>query len=204
MLRFLPPSLSVNPVVRVLIVSDFFILAGIGFLAPVLPIFIAEEIAGGSTRVSGFAAAIYMLMWVFQLPVGWFLDSRGKERDDFIFIVLGSLITAISLALFIFAKTPLHIYLIQALAGFSRAIDLPAWYSIFTKKIDRHKESYEWSLENITVGLALAAVGAASGLIAERYGFQVLFLVAAALTFMGSVVLFLLYPRPVVSRGHHD
>lgn len=193
MLRFLASYSSINPIVRVLVLSDFFMLAGLGFLAPMLPVFVANHITGGSIKVAGFASAIYMLMWVFQLPIGWFLDKVKGERDDFIFLVIGAFITAVSLYLFIFATLPWHVYAIQALAGLSRAIDLPAWFKLFTKKLDKNREGLEWSIENVVVALAIAFVGAISGLIVETYGFKTLFILSGTTELIGASILLGLY-----------
>jgi len=184
---------GMNPIVRMLVISDFFVLAGIGFLGPILPIFIVDWIPDGSVKVAGFASAIYMVMWVLQIPVGRYLDRHHGDRDEYIFLVVGGFITAVALFLFTFAQTPLHIYLIQALAGLGRAIDLPAWYKIFTKKIDRDKEGYDWGVENVTVALAVGFVSALAGLIVDAYGFRALFLIAGATATVGASILFLLY-----------
>ena len=194
---------GMNPIVRMLVISDFFVLAGIGFLGPILPIFIVEWIPGGSVKVAGFASAIYMVMWVLQIPVGRYLDRHRGDRDEYIFLVIGGFITAVALFLFTFAQTPLHIYLIQALAGLGRAIDLPAWYKIFTKKIDRDKEGYDWGVENVTVALAVGFVSALAGLIVDAYGFRALFLIAGATATVGASILFLLY-RSVFPKKLRD
>ncbi|MBI2097245.1 MAG: MFS transporter [Candidatus Sungbacteria bacterium] len=194
-------SLRINPIVRMLVISDFFILAGLGFIGPMLPIFIVNQIPGGDVRAAGFAAAIYMAMWVFQIPIGRYLDRTKGERDDYTFLVAGAFITSAALFLFSVAETPWHIYLIQALAGLGRAIDLPAWYSIFTRKVDKKREGYEWGVENVTAALSVGFVSAIAGLIAEAYGFRALFILAGAASFIGALVLFFLY-RSVFPRGH--
>src|SRR3989338_688171 len=184
---------GMNPIVRMLVISDFLVLAGIGFLGPILPIFIADQIPGGSVKVAGFASAIYMAMWVLQIPVVRFLDRTRGDWDEYIFLVIGGFTTAAALFLFAFAETPLHIYLIQALAGLGRAIDLPAWYKIFTKKIDREKEGYDWGVENVTVALAVGFASALAGLIVDAYGFRALFLMAGGTATAGALILFILY-----------
>ncbi len=176
-----------------LVLSDFFMLAGIGFLGPILPIFIATGIEGGSVKTAGFATAIYMVMWILQIPIGWFIDRHDGDRDDFIFLIVGAFITTAALFLFTVAEYPWHIYAIQALAGLGRAVDLPAWYSLFTRGIDKKREGLEWGVENVTVALAVGTVGALSGLITEAYGFRTLFLVAGFTALVGTVVLVLLY-----------
>lgn len=184
---------QVNPLIKMLVLSDFFMLAGIGFLGPILPIFIATNISGGDVRTAGFATAIYMGMWVLQIPIGQFLDRHHGNKDDVIFLIVGAFITAFSFYLFIFARAPWHVYLIQALAGLGRAIDLPAWFALFTRGIDKRKEGFEWGLENVTAALAIGVVGALSGLVTQAYGFTTLFAVAGSVSLIGAVILLSLY-----------
>src|SRR3989344_1277355 len=101
---------GMNPIVRMLVISDFFVLAGIGFLGPILPIFIPDRIVGGDVKVAGFASAIYMVMWVLQIPVGRFLDRTRGDWDEYIFLVIGGVFIAPALFLFSFAATPPHIF----------------------------------------------------------------------------------------------
>lgn len=193
-------SFHVNPLVKTLVLSDFFMLAGIGFLGPILPVFISTEIAGGDVRIAGFATAVYMAMWVLQVPIGQFLDRHHGDKDDFIFLILGAYITALSFFLFVFAEQVWQVLLIQAIAGLGRAIDLPAWYALFTRSLDKKREGYEWSLENVSVALAIGLVGALSGLVTKAYGFDVLFLIAGSVSFLGATILLLLYPA-VFKKG---
>src|SRR3989338_11709871 len=95
---------GMNPIVRMLVISDFFVLAGIGFLGPILPIFIADQIPGGSVKVAGFASAIYMAMWVLQIPVGRFLDRTRGDWDEYIFLAIWGVTTAAAPFLFSFAE----------------------------------------------------------------------------------------------------
>lgn len=50
---------SINKIIKVLILSDIALLTGIGFIAPIFAIFIADNIYGGDVRVVGFATSIY-------------------------------------------------------------------------------------------------------------------------------------------------
>src|SRR3989344_4637282 len=185
--------LAINPVIRILVISDLFVLAGIGLFSPILAIFITQRIEGGDAQVAGFASAIYFLMWVFQIPVGKYLDRNHGDRDDFWFLVSGAFITSLVPFLYLFVSLPWHVYLLQALMGLGRAIDLPPWYALFTRRIDKSREGFDWSIENVSAGLGLAATGALGGTIAKWYGFEAVFIFAGVLSIVGSLILLTLH-----------
>lgn len=185
--------ISINPVIRTLVVSDLFVLSGIGLFSPILAIFIANQIQGGDTQVAGFAAAIYFAMWIFQIPVGKYLDRNHGDRDDFWFLIAGSFLTSIVPFLYLFASLPWHVYLLQSIMGLGRALDLPPWYALFTRRIDKSREGFDWSVENVAAGLGLAATGALGGTLAKWYGFQAVFLLAGVLSIIGSSVLIFIH-----------
>lgn len=180
-----------------MILSDFVFNSALGSFGPVFAIFLTDKIAGGNAEVVGFAVAVYWLVKsLFQLPIARFLDKTDGERDDFYALFAGYVMASVSVLLFVFAKTPLHIYLIQAFFGIAMAVAVPAWYGIFTRHIDRDNTSFEWSLESVfSVGLATATSGAIGGIIVTKFGFNVLFAGASALSFLGALSLIFLYPR---------
>ena len=180
-----------------MILSDFAFNSALGSFGPVFAIFLTDKIKGGNAEVVGFAVAAYWVTKsIIQLPIARFLDRTDGEKDDFYALLIGYLMASISVVLFVFAKIPLHIYLIQALFGIAMAIAVPAWYGIFTRHVDSGKTSFEWSLESVfSVGVATAASGAVGGIVVTKFGFNVLFIGASALSFLGALLLIFLYPH---------
>lgn len=180
-----------------MIMSDFVFNSALGSFGPVFAIFLTNKITGGDAKVVGFSVAVYWVTKsIIQLPIARFLDKTDGEKDDFYALFAGYIMASISVLLFIFAKIPLHIYLIQGLFGIAMAVAVPAWYGIFTRHIDSGKTSFEWSLESVfSVGLATAASGAIGGIIVTKFGFNVLFIGASALSFLGALSLIFLYPH---------
>ncbi len=183
---------AINPVIRILITSDFFVLSGIGFFNPVLAIFVTQQVQGGDAQVAGFAWAIYFAMWIVQIPIGKYLDRNHGDIDDFWFLLTGAFFTAAVPFLYLFASLPWHVYLLQALLGLGRGISLPPWYALFTRRIDKAHEGYEWGMENVVAGMGLALAGALAGIIVKRYGFEAAFIFAGFLSLIGSSALIFL------------
>ncbi len=191
---------NINPVVRILVIADFFYNCAFASFGPVFAIFITNHIAGGSASVAGFATAIYWIVKsVFQLPVARFLDKTDGETDDFWALWAGYFLTGFIPVAYIFASTPTHLYIIQGVYGFLMAWLVPAWYSIFTRHVDKWRISFEWSLESVfSVGVATAVAAAFGGYLVDRFGFQILFLGSGALTIISSF--FILGLKPHISK----
>jgi len=109
---------SLNKVIQLLVFSDLSLLFSWGLVSPILAIFITGHIQGGDVRVAGIAVGLY---WLFksllQLPIGSYLDQNHGEKDDYYFLVLGTLLASLAPFGFIFSTLPWHIYLLQIREG---------------------------------------------------------------------------------------
>ena len=177
--------MKINHVVRVLILSDFYFNMGLGLFGPIFAIFITKQITGGSIEVVGFAAGITQLFKVvLQIPIARYLDKNHGEYDDFYSMILGGGLISLSPFLYIFATQVYHIYMIQALYGVGLAFLVPPWYAIFSRHLDKLHENIEWSFESVAIGIAAASSAAIGGIIANRFGFQAVFIIAGMLSFL--------------------
>lgn len=193
---------NINPVVRILVVADFFYNAAFASFAPVFAIFITGQIAGGSASVAGFATAIYWVVKsIFQLPVARFLDRTDGEKDDFWAMWAGYFFTGFIPLAYIFVSEPWHLYVIQGIYGFLMAWLVPAWYSIFTRHVDKWRISFEWSLESVfSVGMAAAGAAALGGYLVDKFGFELLFLISGFTAIAASFLILLTRRHLMVGR----
>src|SRR3990167_1157907 len=180
--------MKISHVVRTLVVSDFFINAGFSIFAPVFAIFVTKQIEGGTLAVVGFAAAIFQIFKSgLQIPIAKYLDKNHGEYDDFYSMVLGTFIIALVPFLYLFATKASHIYIIQMLYGIGASFAIPPWYAIFTRHVDKMQENVEWSLDSIAIGIGAATSAALGGLLAEKFGFQSVFLLGGMLAIFGAI-----------------
>ncbi len=189
---------SINKVIKVLTLSDIALLTGFGFIAPIFAIFIAQRITVGDTAeaamITGFAMAVYWgVKSILQIPFGKYLDKNHGEKDDIYFIVIGNFLAALSAFGFIFASLPWHIYFLKAFYSLGMAMNIPAWSAIFTRHIDKGKEAFEWSTRSTAIGIGAAVSGAAGGLIAGTFGFNVLFIGVGVFALASAFLPFLIY-----------
>lgn len=186
--------LPINKIVKVLMLSDFILISAFGFIAPIFALFITGKIKGGTIETVGFASALYWVAAVLiRLPVARYIDKSKSEKDDFYFMIFGSILISIVPFLYIVSTKIWHIYLIEALYGIGYSLRIPGWYGMFTRHIDKGHEGYEWSFDSIVSGIGSGIAAALGGIIAVRLGFDVLFIFIGGLSVVASAVLIFLY-----------
>ena len=148
----------INRVIRTLVLGDIMFFSAFGLISPIFAIFITEQVKGATIATAGFAVTINLLVRAaLQMPVARYIDKRKGEKDDFLFMVAGYTLVSIVPFAYIFVDHIWQLYLAQAIYGLGGALANPGWYAIFTRHIDKEKESTEWTFENISVALAAAA-----------------------------------------------
>lgn len=181
----------INRVVKFLIYSDFAVQSGFGFIAPIFAVFIADNIKGATLTTIGVAEMVYLLTQAaFQIPIARIADRQKGEKDDFAFMLAGSLLLVIVPWLFILSSEVWHLLFIQFFYGLALAMLVPTWDAIFTRHLDKKRVSEEWGIfeTSTIVGAAITAV--IGGIIADQYGFSYLFILVSLFSLLGCVFLF--------------
>jgi predicted MFS family arabinose efflux permease len=185
-------KISINKFVRTLILSDFFLFFSVGLLAPIYAVFILKNITG-RLDVIGYAVSFYWIARVvLVIPFSVIMDKIKGEFDEYSFMILGTGLMSIIPLFYIFVSEPWHIYLLQLLNGAANSMAVPAWRIVFTNHIDRRITGFEWSLEDVGVGLATAGSAALGALIADRLGFNALFISVFFFGAISTAILFAL------------
>jgi len=187
----------INKIIKILIISDFFLNLGWGLLSPVFAIFILKNIVAQdiskAAEVAGFSALFYWITKsILEIPIGRFLDKRRGEKDDFWFMVTGTFITGLVPIGYLFSFAPWHIYFFQVVHAVGMAIALPSWLAIFTRHIDKGKEAFEWGVETTSLSAGAGIAGGAGGIIAGMFGFGTLFISVSVFTLLSSGLLLLI------------
>jgi MFS family permease len=186
----------INRVIRYLIAYDFVLNFAFGLLAPIFAVFILNNVEGSSLRVIGTATSIYWLARILSsTPLSRFMDKTDGERDEFYFTIVGTIMTSTIPILLIFADVPWHLYLIQFIHGLSNSMAVPGWRILFTDHIDKDKVGYEWSVEDIAIGIAVGSSGYLGSLLADKFGFHTVLVLLAGLGYMSAMLLIPLSPE---------
>ncbi len=184
--------------------SDFMVSGGFGVFAPILAVFVTNQISGGSIATVGIAAAIVQIVKViFQIPIAHFLDKDHGEYDDFFSMIFGSFLVALVPFLYLFADKIAHVYIIQGLYGLGLAFLVPPWYAIFSRHLDKMNENIEWSIESVSIGIAGALSAGIGGFLAQKFGFNIVFFVGGVVSLFGAFMQTKIYGdiRAKVPRG---
>lgn len=196
--------MRINHVIKTLVVSDFYLEAGLSIFAPIFAVFVTSQIEGGSLRVVGFAAAITQLVKVgFEIPVAKYLDKNHGEYDDFYSMLLGSILISLAPFLYFIATTTSHIYIIHAIGGLGLAFFIPPRSAIFSRHLDKMQENIEWAFNSVAIGISVAGAAALGGILAEKFGFGIVFLIGGVLTLFGTLYEIKIYSdlKQKVPRG---
>ncbi|PJC53256.1 MAG: hypothetical protein CO029_03770 [Candidatus Magasanikbacteria bacterium CG_4_9_14_0_2_um_filter_41_10] len=185
---------DINPVIRFLILSDTIVMGSVGLLGPIFALFITDFITGGNEAVAGLAAGIYLFTKsVLQIPIAHFIDKIRGEKDDFWLLFIFTLLMAFVPLLYLIIHTPAQLYLVQFLLGFFTAFTFPTYMAIFTRHIDKGKEAFEWATRATVIGIGAGVSGALGGVIASKFGFNILFVGVGIFILVSALLPFLIY-----------
>ena len=186
---------DINPVIRLLIISDTVLIGATGLLGPIFALFIEDFIVGGNEVVAGLAAGIYLFTKsIFQIPIAHFIDRVRGEKDDFWLMFICTILIAIIPLFYLVIHTPLQLYFVQFILGLFTAFTFPTYMAIFTRHIDKEKEGTEWGVYFTLTDLTSAALAAVGGFLATTQGFPTLIVTVVVISVIGSLLLWPIKP----------
>ena len=191
MLNEIIESLRLNKVIRYFILCDLSLFSGWGLLAPVMSVFIVDHIAGASLFNAGAAVSLYWAARsIIQLPIAGLLDRRKGEKDDFYVLIVGLLLASLAAFSFSLVATITELYIIMIIQGIAFGLYAPAWQGIFSRHLDKDKFAFDWSMDGVGLGIASMVTGLTGGYLADTFGFNIIFYLAAFFSFLSAVIIF--------------
>lgn len=177
-----------NKTLKFLMLSDIFIISGFGLMAPILAIFIKENITNGTIFAAGFASSLFLITkCLIQLPFSKYVD----EHDDKIkWLISGTFFIALVPFGYLLATNIVHIYIVQTIYGIGSGLAYPTWLGLWSTNLDKKKESYEWSLYSTVTSLGTAIAAALGAAIANSIGFGYTFAMVGVMSLVGWLILF--------------
>ncbi len=177
-----------NRTLKLLMLSDIFFLTGFGLMDPILAIFIKDSLQGGTIFAAGLASTIFLITKsAVQLPFSHYVDRHGNKKK---WLIIGSALAALVPFIYIFARDINAIYFAQFVHGLGSGLAYPTWLGLWSKKLDKNRESSEWSLYSTATGLGTAATAAIGAAVAEIAGFVITFLLVGIMSIVGCGILF--------------
>lgn len=190
-----------NRTMKLLMLSDIFVLTGFGLIQPILAIFIDHGVAGGTVLTAGLASTIFLLTKsLVQLPFAKYIDDHGRKTR---WLILGTLLIAIVPILYVTADSMYKIYLAELIYGLGSGLAYPTWLGLWTSNLNQGKESFQWSIYSTSTNIGTAAAGTVGAAMANVAGFTTTFLVAGAMCILGCITLLVLERRSSEKAGGH-
>ncbi|MBU1029260.1 MFS transporter [Patescibacteria group bacterium] len=181
----------VNHIIQTLIYADLLFFLAVGLVTPIVAVFYVNHINGGNVAMVGLVTALFWLVKsVVQIPVSLYADNHKGERDDYLLMVIGYVIIAVVPMIYaLWVGEMWQVFLVETLHGIGYGLAIPTYLSIFTRHIDRQRENFEWMLHSNAVGLSYAAAAAIGGVLANQFGFRLMFMATSAFMFLAPIAL---------------
>lgn len=188
--RFIPiisDIAEMNSTLKLLILSDILVYGALGFVSPILSIFIDTHLVGGGIFTAGLASTIFLMTHgILQVTFSYFFNPK----DRLWMLWLGTGIIALVPIGYIFSTHIWHLFLAEFAYGIGAAFAYPSWSSLFTANLEKGKRGFQWSIYSSGLGIGTAITAAVGGFIAEKLSFKVVFGLTSFLAIIGLMILF--------------
>ena len=169
--------------IKILIGSSLFYNLSAGLLGPLWALYV-QNIGGG---VEGATTA--WAVWAFFVGILTLLFGRVEDKlNKRIMFVLGRFLDFIGVTGYIFVQSIFQLYLIQGILGASLAIMNPSFNAIYSKSLDKGRESTEWSYWQGSIYIIISMAALAGGAIVTFFGFTTLFVAMSISSFISLMV----------------
>ncbi len=192
-----------NRLIVKIIITNFFVYAGWGLIAPIFALFVTEQIKGGSLALVGIAVGIHWIVKsVVQPFLAYRMDAVKGEHDDMAFLLNGTVIATVVPLMYLFVWDAWHIIVLEAIRGVGLAMVVPTLSGILTRHVDKDWESYTWSLQSTAVGFAAGFAALFGGVVAATLGFKTVFVAVSIISAISmAIVYFTIKTDPWLNNG---
>jgi len=175
-----------NRILKLLIFSDIFVLTGFGLIAPIMAIFIKDNLVGGSIAAVGIATTITLLV---RCILHLFFAYYAQPKHRYAMAICGTFFISVVPFIYFFATNVNYIYFASLLAGIGSGLANPAWFSLFAANLSKKQRGWEWSIYSSSVGLGTAAAAFFGSILAFKFGFPPVFIAVGILALIGCFIL---------------
>lgn len=181
-------KLKLNKIIKYLVLSDLIFYTGWGLISPIFAIFVLDSIIGGTAFVVGLSAGINLIVRsILRIPFGIYADK--SQKISYYMMFYGLFISALVPIGYIYSNLPWHLYILQAVLGASLAMSVSGFTCLYSRHMDRGKESTEWGIDAVAVGIGPGIAGILGGLALTYFSFNLVFIGVAFLGLIGTFAL---------------
>ena len=181
-----------QPLKFMLIISGAFTFA-FGMFSPIYALFV-EGIGGNVTTAANAWAVFSLSAGVLTFAAGrW--ENKLKETE--MGIILSQFIIASAYLVYCFTDRIWMLYAAQALLGAGMAFYWTAFHSVYGSHVEKRKATAQWGWYDGLAYLIPAVAAVIGGFLVELYGFGVIFIIMATVSFLCGIFIWAL-PRKVL------
>lgn len=175
-----------NKALRILLSTNAMILMSAAMLGPIYALFV--EKVGGDLMDASIAGSIFALVAGLTTLISGKYSDKIKENKQV--IVFGYAIMGVGFLLYLWVTSVVSLFIVQAIIGLGEAIYAPAFDSLYSKHLDRHKSGRQWGAWE-SINYFTTAIGAIiGGGLVTLFGFQPLFVIMAMLCFGSAIYIY--------------
>lgn len=187
----MPSTFEINSLIKAYTISETLIWSAWNFITPIFAIYVTL-VVGGTVDVAATAYSVYLISRViFGLVSGRYLTHKSVAYK-FLLTILGMAIISLSYVGLAYSQLVIQLYIFYSMIGLGIGLATPAKNSLFSSHLTKDNDAAQWSTLDASVYLSMAFAAVVGGFIANNYGFEELFLVAAGLNLLG-IVPYLIY-----------
>lgn len=179
-----------NKALRILIYTEAMVLVAAAMIGPIYAIFV-EEIGGNLLDASLTIGVFALAAGITTIIAGKYMD---KIKENELILVFSYGIIGLGFLLYLFVNSIWFLFLVQVVIGIGEAIYAPAIDVIYSKHLDKGKAGRQWGEYESMLYFAAAAGAVIGGFVATKFGFNVVFMAMAALSFFSAAYIYFL-PR---------
>jgi len=175
-----------------LLISSLFMFA-FAMFSPIYAIFV-QKIGGGIIEASRAWAIFGITSGLLTFLAGKY-ENKMKETE--LAIAWSQFVICIAYVLLYFTHTLHMLYLAMIVLGIGQALFWPAFHAVYSKHVDGKKSTWQWSIYDGLAYIIPAFGSALGGWLVAHYGFSLIFIIMAAISFSCGVLIIFL-PRRIL------
>ncbi|MFO0174078.1 MAG: MFS transporter, partial [Aphanizomenon sp.] len=183
----------------ILFAAGLFFWSGLSSLLPTLPLYI-EHIGATKQEIGIVMGSFAVGMLLCRPSMGILADIRGRK----IVLLIGMSVAAIAPLGYLFVKSIIPLLLIRAFHGISIAAFATAYIALVSDLAPEHRRGEIVGYMSLVSPLGVGIGPAIGGFLQASIGYTPLFLLSAALSFLGLLCIIPIVNPPLVPRQNNS
>ena len=181
---------------KILFISVFAAMLGLGIVSPLMPIF-AESLGASGIWLGIIFSGFSLSRGIFMPIIGSISDKKGRKK----FITFGLLLYAIVSLLYLLATNVYTLSLIRFIHGFASAMVIPIAMAYVGETTEEGKEGSSMGTFNISLFLGMGAGPFLGGILHDSFGMSSVFYAMSGLTAIAFLITVIFLPDMNYSKA---